>query len=94
MSDLIERQAAIDAIDYYIAHKKDARKKHSALFVDGMEDGYFRIRSMILNLPSAQPEPSQVAREIATILENEQDMRVILKNADLDDIYAHAETEA
>ena len=27
--------------------------------------------------PSAQPEPSQVARDIATIIENERDMRVI-----------------
>ena len=32
-------------------------------------------------LPSAQPEPSQVARDIATIIENEQDMRVIERNA-------------
>ena len=30
-------------------------------------------------MPSAQPEPSQVARDICTILENEQDMRVIAK---------------
>lgn len=32
-------------------------------------------------MPSAQPEPSQVARDIATIIENEQDMRVIERNA-------------
>ena len=31
-------------------------------------------------LPSAQPE--QIARDIATIIENEQDMRVVLKNAE------------
>jgi len=31
-------------------------------------------------LPSVQPEPSQVARDIATIIENEQDMRVILSH--------------
>ena len=30
--------------------------------------------------PSAQPEPSQVARDIATIIENEQDMRVIARS--------------
>ena len=29
--------------------------------------------------PSAQPEPSQIARDIATIIENEQDMRVMLQ---------------
>lgn len=34
----------------------------------------------ILNLPSAQPE--QIARDIATIIENEQDMRVLLKNTE------------
>ena len=32
----------------------------------------------------AQQEPSQVARDIATIIENEQDMRVVLKNAQND----------
>ena len=34
----------------------------------------------INNLPSAQP--SQIARDIATIIENEMDMRVALKNAE------------
>ena len=33
----------------------------------------------IKNLPSAQPDPSQVERDIATIIENEQDMRVMLQ---------------
>lgn len=33
-------------------------------------------------LPSAQPE--QIARDIATVIENEKDMRVILKNAQPD----------
>ena len=33
-------------------------------------------------LPSAQPEPSQIARDIATIIENERDMRVIERNAE------------
>jgi len=40
----------------------------------------------LLSLPSAQPE--QIARDIATIIENEQDMRVILKNAE------HTETHS
>ena len=38
------------------------------------------ITNRLNNLPSAQPEPSQVARDIATIIENEQDMRVIARN--------------
>ena len=37
---------------------------------------------MELLLPSAHPEPSQVARDIATIIENEKDMRVIERNAE------------
>lgn len=36
----------------------------------------------ITPLPSADPEPSQLAKDIARILENDQDMRVILKNAE------------
>lgn len=40
----------------------------------------------LLSLPSAQPEPSQVARDIATIIENEKDMRVIASvQPDLDE---------
>ena len=42
--------------------------------------------SIIEELPSAQPE--QIARDIATIIENEQDMRVILKDAE------HTETHS
>ena len=37
----------------------------------------------LLSLPSAQPEPSQVARDIATIIENEQDMRVMLSQPEI-----------
>lgn len=46
--------------------------------VTGSGDGL--ISELYLSLPSAQPE--QIARDIATIIENERDMRVILKNAD------------
>ena len=41
-----------------------------------------KIIEEIENFLSTQLEPSQVARDIATIIENEQDMRVILKNAE------------
>ena len=37
------------------------------------------IGKVIEEMPEAQPEPSDVARQIATILENECDMRIILK---------------
>lgn len=69
MDDTISRQAAI----------KQAVKESQA---DGAY-GYMDTKSIVdmLNaLPSAQPE--QIARDIATIIENEQDMRVILKNAE------------
>lgn len=46
----------------------------------------YLIDCAINELPSAQPE--LIARDIATIIENEQDMRVILKNAE------HTETHS
>lgn len=42
-------------------------------------DIYSELYDMISVLPSAQPE--NIARDIATIIENEKDMRVVLKNA-------------
>ena len=38
------------------------------------------LESVLQDMPAAEPEPSQVARDIATIIENEQDMRVILSH--------------
>ena len=35
------------------------------------------VKRKLIELPPAQPEPSQVAKDIARILENGQDMRVI-----------------
>ena len=67
MSDLIDRQAAIDAIDYLLRHNDDAKRKgHSQVFINGMEDGYFMVRNNILQLPSAQPEKAQLSQEDAT----------------------------
>ena len=70
--DLISRQAAIDAVS------------------EGCQEwrGIFeRCEEKLLALPPAQPEPSQIARDICTILENEQDMRVILKNAQSEQLW-------
>ena len=66
MSDLIDRQAAIEALKAHEDYK-------------GYLHGDFE--EILEALPSAQPEPSQVARDIATIIENEQDMMVIERNA-------------
>lgn len=64
ITDCISRQAAIDAIE---------KNAYRHTYVDQIID-------IVSELPSAQLEPSQVARDIATILENEQDMRVILSH--------------
>ena len=50
--DLIDRQAAIDLINVMLSQPC---KNHTSEFVQGMEDGYCRIRSDIKCLPSAQP---------------------------------------
>lgn len=67
--DCVSRQAAIDL----------ANELYQG--VDIIQATYDDIRKAIVAfinlLPSAQPEPSQVARDIATIIENEKDMRVI-----------------
>lgn len=62
--DLISRQEAIEAHYEYCNKHPDASFPVWSLKI--LED-----------LPPAQPEPTQVARDIATILENEKDMRVI-----------------
>lgn len=65
MNDLISRQAAIDA---YILHTMDylVGEKPRRAFTEVLRE-----------LPSAQPQ--DIARDIATIIENEKDMRVVLK---------------
>lgn len=77
VNDCISRQAAIDEIDEWIKAFLENGHKESAADACLIQDG-------IIQLPSAQPEPSQVARDISTIIENEQDMRVMLKNAQPD----------
>jgi hypothetical protein len=73
-SDLIYRQAAIDAMNGL------------PKWIDtdyGVCLDYSDVMSVLGDaekLPSAQPE--QIARDIATIIENEQDMRVLLKNTE------------
>ena len=66
MNDLISRQAAIDAIEVL------KRNYPSSCFEDLCKAVDIAIKAL-----SAQLEPSAVARDIATIIENERDMRVI-----------------
>lgn len=51
--DLISRQEAIDAIEHYLKHPP---KNYSELFVQGMDDAYYRTLSILRAFPSAQPE--------------------------------------
>ena len=66
MKDLIDRQAAIDAV----------AKGLKGVFVEYQDVA----EKLLNNVPAAQPE--QIARDIATIIENEHDMRVLLKNTE------------
>ena len=52
MSDLINRQDAIDAIDYYLGEVKNIPM--GTAFKEGVKDGYCRIRSIIMSLPPAE----------------------------------------
>ena len=52
MARYIDADALLEVINHYILHDEDVRKKHSALFVEGVKDGYYRIKSMILNAPT------------------------------------------
>ena len=66
MDDTISRKAAIDAVTDELD------------MIDHVPQWVFdRLEKRLKQLPSTQPEPSQVARDIATIIENEKDMRVI-----------------
>lgn len=70
MSDLISKQDAIDAANEWLLDCLNVQKQdRSCGLIRRLED-----------LPSVQPEPSQVARDIATIIENEKDMRVIAQS--------------
>jgi hypothetical protein len=92
MNDLISRQQAIDTegLDVQIRCEMCRNPMHTNRGCDGHckydENLYERIIQIldkrITPLPSADPEPSQLAKDIAKILENDQDMRVILKNAE------------
>ena len=75
-TDCISRQAAI-----YELYKM----LHDCFWADDEE--LDAVITTLNDLPPVHPDPSDVARTIATILENEQDMRVILKNAQNDIIH-------
>lgn len=81
VNDCISRQAAIKALHDEIVRRRIDEDTND----DGTLDE-FDTEAILRRLPSAQPE--QIARDIATIIENEQDMRVILNNEE------HTETHS
>ena len=73
MSDLISRQVAINALE----RKKD---KNANGDIGGFYNKIIQNNiDVLIQLPSAEQEPSQMAIDIATILQNIKDMRMILK---------------
>lgn len=77
MSNLIDRQAAIDMINIRLSQRY---KRLTSEYIEGMKDGYYRIRSDIERLPSAEPDWSYDAdtKEITLVVP--------------EDIYNHAKT--
>lgn len=87
MDSLISKQAAIELIHslYPSApimpmNRKWWKEKYKP---------YIEAEKALEMLPSAQPEPSDVARDIATIIENEKDMRVVLRNSEQTTLYGY-----
>ena len=79
MSDLISRQAAIEALVAETIYTEEELKEyyeansHRNEWVNGIHEAV----EVIKQLPPAQLAPSQVAADIARIVENGKDMRVI-----------------
>ena len=78
MNDVINRQSAIEAICKACLMTEDYHK------CDGFPETSTWCEELVAlrAVPSAQPEADEVARDMATIIENEKDMRVIQKNAE------------
>lgn len=77
MTDLIERWAVLELLS--------DRRCNTNCFDESGQKIYEELSKAIedvKDLPSAQPH--DIARDIATIIENEKDMRVMLKNAQPD----------
>ena len=69
--DLINRQDAIDVAD---------RADYTGLAIEDVKKVTDEVVKGLKRLPSAQPEPFDVAKDIARIIENEIDMRVIAQS--------------
>ena len=77
MNDLISRQAAIALADTLKDDVPDDERIADAVMA--RNEGILEYQTKLSLLPSAQPD---IARDIATIIGNEKDMRVILSGAE------------
>lgn len=80
MDDLISRETMKDAIESTTWYHQN-RNKDIVEGASDVETAWYKAEDVykaIENVPTAQPD---IARDIATILKNEQDMMVILQNA-------------
>ena len=71
-SDMISRKAAIDALKRQAETMSEWSKRYAE-----QRKGVLTAVNIVEDLPPAQLAPSQVAKDISRIVENEQDMRVI-----------------
>lgn len=85
VGDAIYRQAEIEAIEALLEvlrqehrYKIPGERETYSQYNEAWQDALNRAEIVIENWLSAQPD---IARSIATIIDNEKDMRVILKNA-------------
>ena len=79
--ELVTKGAVVDALKDNMFRLTLAEEQRCEGHVVWDEDVVFAdvLEKALLALPPAQPQ--DIARDIATIIENEKDMRVILKNA-------------
>lgn len=73
--DVISRQAMFETVTEYEKQLREIYGDENEL----VETVKILKHRLLIELPSVQPESSQIARDIATIIENEQDMRVALQ---------------
>lgn len=78
MNRYIDADALLEIIEHYILHDEDARKHHSALFIEGMKDGYYRIKSKVLNMPTADVVEVVRCKDCVHYWKNGEDVAICL----------------
>jgi len=79
INDCVSRQVMFEMVAEYEKQLREIYGDENEL----VETVKILKHRLLIELPSVQPEPSQVARDIATIIENEMDMRVMLSQPEI-----------